>query len=43
MKSFVREEEEVEKFTDVSAELARNFSRAEKILALNSPIMQGCV
>ena len=43
VKSFVREEEEVEKFTDVSAELARNFSRAEKILALNSPIMQGCV
>ena len=43
VKSFVREEEEVEKFTDVSAELARNFSRAEKVLALNSPIMQGCV
>jgi len=43
VKSFVREDREVEKFTDVSAELARNFSKAEKILALNSPIMQACV
>ena len=43
VKSYVREEKEVEKFTGVSAEMARNFSRAEKILALNSPIMQGCV
>ena len=43
VKSFVREQREVEKFTDVSAELARNFSKAEKILALNSPIMQACV
>ena len=43
VKSFVREEREVQKFTDVSAEMAYNFSRAEKILALNSPIMQGCV
>ena len=43
VKSYVREEKEVEKFTGVSAEMAVNFSRAEKILALNSPIMQGCV
>ena len=43
VKSYVREEKEVDKFTGVSAEMARNFSRAEKILALNSPIMQGCV
>ena len=43
VKSYVREEKEVQKFTDVSAEMAVNFSRAEKILALNSPIMQGCV
>ena len=43
VKSYVREEKEVQKFTDVSAEMAYNFSRAEKILALNSPIMQGCV
>jgi ATP-binding cassette subfamily B protein len=43
VKSFVREDKEVEKFTDISGELARNFSRAEKILALNSPIMMFCV
>ena len=43
VKSFVRESRETEKFTDISSELARNFSRAEKILALNSPIMMGCV
>ena len=43
VKSYVREEKEIEKFTDVSGDLARNFSKAEKILALNSPIMQSCV
>ena len=43
VKSYVREDREIEKFTDVSSELAVSFSRAEKILALNSPIMQGCV
>ena len=43
VKSYVREDREIEKFTGVSQELAVNFSRAEKILALNQPIMQGCV
>ena len=43
VKSFVREEKEVQKFTGISSDLSRNFSRAEKILALNSPIMMGCV
>ena len=43
VKSYVRENREVQKFTDVSAEMAVNFSRAEKILALNNPIMQSCV
>jgi len=43
VKSYVREEKELQKFTDVSAEMAFNFSRAEKILALNNPIMQSCV
>ena len=43
VKSYVREEKEIEKFTGVSADLCRNFSKAEKILALNSPIMQSCV
>ncbi len=43
VKSYVREDKEIQKFTDVSGELARNFSKAEKILSLNSPIMQMCV
>ncbi len=43
VKSFVREEKEIQKFTDTSATLYRDFSKAEKILALNSPIMQLCV
>ena len=43
VKSYVREEKEVDKFTGVSADMAFNFSRAEKILALNNPIMQSCV
>ena len=43
VKSYVREEKEIEKFTGVSADLCRNFSKAEKILALNSPIMMFCV
>ena len=43
VKSFVREEKEVEKFTAISGSMARDFSRAEKILSLNSPLMQGCV
>ena len=43
VKSFVREGKEMEKFTDISGELYHNFSKAEKILALNSPIMMFCV
>ena len=43
VKSFVREEKETEKFTDVSGTLYKDFSKAEKILALNSPVMQFCV
>ena len=43
VKSFVREQKENEKFTDISGDLAKNFSRAEKILSLNSPIMMMCV
>ena len=43
VKSFVREDKETEKFTGISTDLATNFSKAEKILALNSPIMMFCV
>ncbi len=43
VKSFVREEKENTKFTEISGDLAKNFSKAEKILSLNSPIMMLCV
>ena len=43
VKSFVREERETEKFTSISRYMAKNFSKAEKIMALNSPIMMSCV
>ncbi len=43
VKSYVREEQEIAKFQDSSAALAKNFSKAEHILALNSPIMMACI
>ena len=43
VKSFVREEKETEKFTAISGSIYQDFSKAERILALNSPIMQFCV
>ena len=43
VKSFVREEKETEKFTETSDTIRNLFSKAERILALNSPLMQFCV
>ena len=40
VKSFVREDFEKKKFEKASGDLAKDFTRAEKILALNNPIMQ---
>lgn len=42
VKSFVREEHETEKFCSVSKEIYQDFSKAEKILAFNAPLMQFC-
>lgn len=42
VKSFVREEYENKKFKDSSKEIYKNFSKAEKILAFNAPLMQFC-
>lgn len=42
VKSFVREDHETEKFCSVSKEIYQNFSKAEKILAFNAPLMQFC-
>ena len=43
VKSFVREEKEVEKFSAVSGDMKNTFSKADKILSLNSPLMMMCV
>lgn len=41
VKAFVREDYEEKKFKTVSKEIYDDFSRAERLLAFNSPIMQG--
>lgn len=43
VKAYVREDYESKKFSAVSDDLARQFTTAERILALNSPIMQVCI
>ena len=43
VKSFVREDKEVDKFTAISQAIYRDFSKAEHILAVNAPAMQICV
>ena len=43
VKSFVREQKEISKFTDISGSIYADFCKAERILALNNPIMQLCV
>jgi len=40
VKSYVREDYEVKKFKDVSQNVFEDFSKAEKLLALNVPLMQ---
>ena len=43
VKSFVREKKETEKFTETSGSIYNDFCKAERMLALNSPLMQGTV
>ena len=43
VKSFVREDYEIEKFNKASEEVRSDFISAERIIALNSPIMSGCM
>lgn len=43
VKSFVREDYEKEKFEKASEEVRQDFTRVEKILALNNPIMMFCI
>ena len=40
VKSFVTEEKEINKFYNISGKIYNDFSRAEKIVALNNPLMQ---
>ncbi len=43
VKSYVREEHENTKFQNASEDIRKIFTKAERILALNNPIMQVCV
>ena len=40
VKSFVREDREIEKFTETSDDIYRDFVKAERIMAFNNPLMQ---
>ncbi len=43
VKAYVREEHEKEKFTNAVEDVRRDFTKAERILAINNPLMQFCV
>ena len=43
VKSYVREDYEKKKFAAAAEDVCRDFTRAERIMALNSPMMQICV
>ena len=43
VKSFVREDYEKEKFSAAAEDVCADFTRAEKILAINNPLMQFCL
>ncbi len=42
VKSFIREDKEIEKFDETSGSIRNDFTRAEKNIAWNAPLMQGC-
>ena len=43
VKSYVREEYEKKKFATAANDVCKDFTRAERIMALNNPMMQFCV
>lgn len=43
VKSFVREDYEDQKFENASEDIRKIFTKAERILALNNPVMQMCI
>lgn len=43
VKAYVREDYETKKFSNVSNELCKDFTKAERILAINGPLMSFCL
>ena len=43
VKAYVREEYETQKFADASDDIRRDFTKAERIIALNGPIMMAAI
>ncbi len=43
VKGFSREKYETQKFTDAATDICKDFTKAERIVALNGPIMQFCM
>ncbi len=43
VKSYIREDYEIDKFDKISESIYKNFTKAEKTLAFNSPVMQICI
>ena len=43
VKSYVREDYEKQKFGATAEDVCRDFTRAERIMAINNPMMQFCV
>ena len=43
VKSFVREDYEKEKFAKASGDVCRDFTKVDRLLALNNPVMQLCL
>ena len=43
VKSYVREDYEKKKFAAAAEDVCKDFTRAERIMAINNPMMQFCV
>ena len=43
VKSYVREDYEKKKFSAAAEDVCKDFTRAERIMAFNNPMMQFCV
>lgn len=43
VKSYIREDHEIDKFEEISNDIYKKFTKAEKTIAFNMPIMQLCI